>query len=87
MLLVHYRTVPPEVTAPVDQRWRTIELDPQVFDSLDLATPQGVVAAIRRVNDGQVSNVQPFPHGADVYLTDTERADSWKLALTIQKNQ
>lgn len=85
MLLIHYRSVPSGTTLPVDQRWRTVELDPVVFDGLDLTTAQGLVAAIRRVNDGLIANVEPFPHGSSVYLTDTDSANHWNLALTITK--
>lgn len=86
MRLIHYRSVPEGAVLPVDQRWRTVELDPVEFDGLDLSTPQGVAAAIRRINDGKLANVEPFPHSTEVYLTNTDAADSWQLALTIQKN-
>jgi hypothetical protein len=86
MLLVHYRSQPENTTLPVDQRWRTVEVDPAVFTGLDLTTPQGLVAAIRRINDNQIPNVAPFPHGSVVYLTDTTTANNWTLALTITKN-
>ena len=85
MLLIHYRSLPAGANLPVDQRWRTVELDPVVFEGLDLTTAQGLVAAIRRVNDGLIENVEPFPHGSSVYLTDTDTANHWNLALTITK--
>lgn len=85
MLLVHYRSVAEAATLPIDQRWRTIELDSAIFAELDLTTAQGLVAAIRRINDGKVPNVEPFPHGTSVYLTDTATAAHWDLALTITK--
>lgn len=86
MLLVHYRSQPDNTALPVDQRWRTVELDPATFPGLDLTTPQGLVAAIRRINDGLIPNVAPFAHGTIVYLTDTTTATNWTLALTITKN-
>lgn len=86
MLLVHYRSLPQGTDLPIDQRWRTFELDPTVFQGLDLTTPQGKAAAIRRINDGTIPNVQPIPHGVILYATETDTADSWTLALTITKN-
>lgn len=87
MLLVHYSVVPAGGSIQaIDQRWRTIEIDPAVFTGLDLATPQGKAAAIRRINDGQIPNVQPIPHGVVLFGTETSTADSWTLALTITKN-
>jgi hypothetical protein len=85
MLLIHYRSLPSGTNLPVDQRWRTVELDPVEFSGLDLTTAQGLVAAIRRVNDGLIPSVEPFPHGSSVYLTNTDTADHWNLALTITK--
>jgi hypothetical protein len=88
MLLLHYRSlVAPgdDRWMPVDQRWRTVELDPLVFDGLDLTTGQGVAAAIRRINDGVISGLAPFPHGSVVYLMNTDTTDHWNLALTITK--
>lgn len=85
MLLVHYKSQIEGANLPVDQRWRTVELDPVVFDGLDLTVPQGIAAAIRRINDGKIANVAPFPHGTSVYLTDTATANHWDLALTITK--
>jgi hypothetical protein len=85
MLLIHYRSLPANVSLPIDQRWRTVELDPVEFPGLDFTTPQGLVAGIRRINDGLIANVEPFPHGSSVYLTNTDIADHWNLALTITK--
>jgi hypothetical protein len=85
MLLLQYRTLPPEQSLPVDQRWRTIELDPDVFDGLDLTGSAGISAAIRRVNDGKVANVDPIPPGATVYLADTDDLDNWSLELSVTK--
>jgi hypothetical protein len=85
MLLLLCRTLPDNVSLPVDQRWRSVELDPEVFPGLDLTVSQGVAAAVRRVVDGQVPNVAPFPHGADVQLVDTDRLDRWTVALTVTK--
>lgn len=85
MLIMHYHSSPDGVTVPIDQRWRTVELDPAVFTGLDLTVPQGIAAAIRRINDGKIPDIRPFPHGVSVYLTDTDTANHWDLALTITK--
>lgn len=84
MLLLHHRTLPDNQTLPVDQRWRTLELDSS-FNDLDLSTPQGIGAAIKRINEGQVSNVEPFPYGSMIYLTDTDKQDHWSLKLSVTK--
>jgi hypothetical protein len=84
MLLLHYR-VDPERSAQTPQRWRTVELDPAAFPNLDLTTPQGISAAIRRINDGKNPGVPSFPYGTSIYLTDTDAADHWDLGLTITK--
>lgn len=85
MLLLHYRTLLPEQSLPVDQRWRTVELDAEVFDGLDLSQAQGIAAAIRRVNEGKVPNVEPFAPDAEIFLTDLDKADSWEMAMTVTK--
>jgi hypothetical protein len=85
LLLLAYRSLPANQTLPADQRWRSIELEADVFGDLDLTTGQGVAAAIRRVNDRAVSNVEPIPVGSQVYMIDTEMVEvpSWDLNLTV----
>lgn len=92
MLLLMYRTLPQDNWLPVDQRWRVIEVDPepqagdgQGFGGLDLTSTQGVMAAIRRINDGKVNHVDPIPHGAEVKFIDTDDAEmTLNLTLSIE---
>lgn len=87
MLILAYRSLPPDTGLPTDQRWRTVELDEVDFAGLDLTAPQGISAAIRRVNEGKVANVLPFPHDATIYLLDTEAesTDHWTMSLSVEK--
>jgi hypothetical protein len=81
MLLLAYRTLPPEQSLPVDQRWRTFEVDPGVF------APTGSDAGdlITQINEGDIPNVQPIPPGSIVYLVDTDTLESWALDLSVTK--
>jgi hypothetical protein len=83
MLLLAYRSLPAGQSLPADQRWRAIEIEG--FADLDLTTGQGVAAAIRRINDGAISNVAPIPVGAQVFMIDTDMVEvpSWDLSLTV----
>lgn len=85
MLILHYRTLPENTSLPIDQRWRTLELEGPDFDGLDLTQPQGVSAAIRRIMDGKVPNVQGIPYGSVIYLTDTDKSPNWEISISINK--
>lgn len=86
MLILAYRSLPPETSLPIDQRWRVIELDPTAFDGIDLTSSQAISSVIHRVNESKVQFVLPFPHDADVYLLDTETADHWSMTLSVEKS-
>ena len=85
MLILHYRTLQEDTTLPIDQRWRTIELDDQEFAGVDLTQPAGVAAAIRRIMDNKIPNVAPITYGSVIYLTDTEQSPHWEISVQIQK--
>jgi hypothetical protein len=85
MLLINYRTITQEQTLPIDQRWRTLELATEDFPGLDLTQPAGISAAIRRIAERKIPNVEAIPYGASIYLTNTDTTDHWDIGLQIQK--
>lgn len=87
MLVLAYRSLLPNTSLPIDQRWRTLELDPEVFQGIDLEAPNAVANCIRRINDREVSpHVEPIPHDSEVFLMSTDDVARWELELTVKKS-
>jgi hypothetical protein len=82
MVLLLYRSLPENQLLPVDQRWRTFEVDPEVFVDQDPDEPLSK-AAIQMINDRRVPNVEPIPAGSTVYVYDTEAEDATAFHLQL----
>jgi hypothetical protein len=85
VLILLYRTLPPEQHLPQDQRWRVIEIDPHLSEGLDSNAPTFESSVIRRVNEGRAEYVNPIPFGADVHIADTDTLSKWTLELRVEK--